>query len=59
VCYLSRIKTRLGITGELLQFFWDLKLWKMISVIVIVLFFELVIVFTHGTAAAPFVYTPF
>ena len=57
--YLDRVKSKLGIMGELLQFFWDRKLLWMIPLVVIVLFFGLVIVFTQGTAVAPFVYTLF
>jgi hypothetical protein len=59
VSYLDRVKSKLGIMGELLQFFWDRKLLWMIPLVVIVLFFGLVIVFTQGTAVAPFVYTLF
>jgi hypothetical protein len=45
--------------GELLQFFWERKLWWMIPLVVVILLLGLVIVFTQGTAVAPFVYTLF
>jgi hypothetical protein len=57
--YLKRVTTKLGIMGELLQFFWERKLWWMIPLVVVILLLGLVIVFTQGTAVAPFVYTLF
>ncbi len=44
---------------ELLGFFWARKLWWMIPMVAVLLLFGLVIVFTQGTAVAPFVYTLF
>jgi hypothetical protein len=57
--YLKRVSSRLGIMRELLQFFWERKLWWMIPLVVVILLLGLVIVFTQGTAVAPFVYTLF
>jgi hypothetical protein len=57
--YLKRVIAKLGIMGELLQFFWERKLWWMIPMVSILLLFGLLIVFTHGTAVAPFIYTLF
>jgi hypothetical protein len=45
--------------GELLEFFWARKLWWMIPMVLMLLLFGLLIVFTQGTAVAPFVYTLF
>ena len=57
--YLKRVSNRLDIMRELLQFFWERKLWWMIPLVVVILLLGLVIVFTQGTAVAPFVYTLF
>ena len=57
--YLKRVSNRLDIVRELLQFFWERKLWWMIPLVVVILLLGLVIVFTQGTAVAPFVYTLF
>ena len=57
--YIQRVVARLGIIGELLTFFWERKLWWMIPMVAVLLLFGLLIVFTHGTAVAPFVYTLF
>jgi len=57
--YFKRVASKLGIMGELMIFFWERKLWWMIPMVSVLLLFGLVIVFTHGTAVAPFVYTLF
>jgi len=57
--YFKRVTSKLGIMGELLEFFWARKLWWMIPMVLMLLLFGLLIVFTQGTAVAPFVYTLF
>ena len=57
--YIKRVSAKLGIMGELLSFFWERKLWWMIPMVAVLLLFGLLIVFTQGTAVAPFVYTLF
>jgi hypothetical protein len=59
VAYLKRVFAKLGIMGELLSFFWARKLWWMIPMVLMLLAFGLLIVFTQGTAVAPFIYTLF
>lgn len=57
--YLRRVFAKLEIMKELLEFFWERKLWWLIPMIMVLLLFGLLIVFTQGTAVAPFVYTLF
>lgn len=57
--YFTKVVTKLGIMGELLEFFWVKKLWWLIPMVSVLLLFGLAIVFTHGTAIAPFIYTLF
>jgi hypothetical protein len=59
MAYLKRVIAKLGIMRELLEFFWARKLWWMIPMILVLLLFGLLIVFTQGTAIAPFIYTLF
>ncbi|MBI3252232.1 MAG: hypothetical protein HYZ52_02780 [Candidatus Omnitrophica bacterium] len=57
--YFKRVAARLGILGELLQFFWERKLWWLMPMILTLMLLGLLIVFTQGTAVAPFIYTLF
>lgn len=59
MAYFKRVFAKLGIMGELLEFFWSRKLWWMIPMILMLLAFGVLIVFTQGTAVAPFIYTLF
>ena len=56
---IRRCLSKFKIVAELLSFFWQQKLWWMIPLVLIILFFGLLIVFTQGTALAPFVYALF
>ncbi len=55
----SGLFQRVGIAGELVGFLWRRKLWWLIPMVVTLLAFGLLIVFTEGTAIAPFIYTLF
>jgi drug/metabolite transporter superfamily protein YnfA len=50
---------KLGILGELLSFLWKRKLWWLIPMIVVLVLFGLLLVFTQSSAVAPFIYTLF
>jgi hypothetical protein len=50
---------RLEIARELVTFLWRRKLWWLIPMVVTLLAFGLLIIFTEGTAIAPFIYTLF
>ena len=50
---------RLGIVGELLTYMWRRKLWWLIPMVTILALFGLLLVFTQGSALAPFIYTLF
>jgi uncharacterized membrane protein len=51
--------TRFGIMGELLAFFWERKLWWLIPMLVVLLFFGVLMIFAQSSAIAPFIYTLF
>jgi len=51
--------SRLGIFGELLVFLWHRKLWWMIPMIILLIIFGVLLIFTQGSAVAPFIYTLF
>lgn len=53
------ITARLGIVGELLLFLWQRRLWWLIPMVVMLLALGALLVFAHGSAVAPFIYTLF
>lgn len=55
----KRAAGKFGIAGELLSFLWAQKLWWLIPMMSVFLIFGLLLVFTQGSALAPFIYTLF
>jgi len=55
----KKTKQRSSIIKELFAFLWQAKLWWLIPMIIIFLIFGLLIIFTEGSALAPFLYTLF
>ena len=53
------IADKFEIAGELLTFFWDQKMWWMIPLVGVLLFFGLLIVVGSATGVGPFIYTLF
>lgn len=51
--------TRLGIFRELLVFLWQRKLWWLIPLIIVLVLFGFLLIFTQSSAVAPFIYTLF
>jgi uncharacterized protein DUF5989 len=56
---LQRAAARFGIVGELFRFLWEQKLWWLIPMMTVFVIFGLLLVFTQGSALAPFIYTLF
>ena len=50
-------KTR--IVRELFQFLWEQKLWWLIPMMVLLVFFGLLLIFAQSTPLGPFIYTLF
>ena len=53
------LKNRFSIMGELITFLWLRRLWWMIPMVVVLLAFGLLIIFTQSSALAPFLYPLF
>jgi hypothetical protein len=49
----------LGVSGELLHFLWQRKLWWLIPMVVVLLLFALLVVFASTSGVGPFMYTLF
>lgn len=57
--FFKSLISRMGIAGELLQFFWHNKWWWLTPIIVLLLAFAALAIFAQGSAIAPFIYTLF
>ena len=53
------LTSRLGIAGELLQFFWQNKWWWLTPMVFVLLLFGALLIFAQSSAIAPFIYTLF
>lgn len=53
------LTSRMGIMGELLQFFLQNKWWWLTPMLLVLLFLGILIVFAQSSAIAPFIYTLF
>jgi hypothetical protein len=56
---LNQLKSKFSIISELLAFLWVRRLWWMIPMVVVLLTFGLLILFTQSSALAPFLYPLF
>lgn len=56
---LNDILARVGIIQELVDFFWQRKLWWLIPLVLLLLLFSLLLIFAEGTGLGPFIYTIF
>ena len=54
-----QVGSRLGIVGRLLRYLWRERLWWMIPMVVVLLMFTGLILFSQSSAVAPFIYTLF
>lgn len=54
-----RIASRLGGVQRLLEFFWRERLWWLIPMVVLLLLFGGLVLFSQHSAVAPFIYTLF
>ncbi|MEM6527797.1 MAG: DUF5989 family protein [Chloroflexota bacterium] len=50
---------RLGVIGELLSFLWERKLYWLIPMILVLIIFGALILFSSNPATQPFIYTLF
>ncbi|MBI2359351.1 MAG: hypothetical protein HYV04_10705 [Deltaproteobacteria bacterium] len=57
--FLESLATRMGIMGELLQFFWQNKWWWLTPMILVLMLFGGLVIFAQSSAIAPFIYTLF
>lgn len=56
---LAKVRTRVSIAAELLEFLWRARLWWMIPIVLILLVASVLLILAHSTAIAPFIYAVF
>ena len=56
---LREMGDKFNTSGELLAFLWHRKMWWLIPMVAVLLFFGLVIAFGSATGVGPFIYTLF
>jgi hypothetical protein len=59
MAFFKDLSSRFGIVAELLEFLWLNKLWWMIPMVILLILFGSLVVFTQSSAIAPFIYTLF
>jgi len=57
--FVGNLLSRMGIAGELLQFFWQRKWWWLTPMILMLLLMSGLVIFAQSSAIAPFIYTLF
>lgn len=57
--FIKGLTDRMGIVGELIQFFAQNKWWWITPMIIILILFAFLIIFAQSSAVAPFIYTLF
>lgn len=57
--FMDSMTSRMGIVGELLQFFWQNKWWWLTPMIIMLLLVGTLVIFAQSSAIAPFIYTLF
>lgn len=57
--FMTQLKNRLGIVGELFMFLGKRKLWWMIPMFVILIGFGVILILAQTTPLGPFIYTLF
>jgi len=57
--FLHSVASRMGIAGELLQFFLQNKWWWLTPMLTVLLLCAILIIFAQSSAIAPFIYTLF
>jgi hypothetical protein len=59
MAFFENLKHRTGIFGEFISFLWKNKLWWIIPIVVVLVAFMVLVIFTESTPIAPFIYTLF
>jgi hypothetical protein len=56
---MARWVAGLGVIGRLCRYLWQERLWLMIPMVIVLLVFGGLVLFSQSSAVAPFIYTLF
>jgi hypothetical protein len=56
---MNKMLSKMSIFRELLTFLWQRKLWWLAPMVIVLVLFGLLLVFTQSSAIAPFIYSLF
>jgi Family of unknown function (DUF5989) len=59
MAFLRTARSRMGVAGQLLSYFWQGKRWWLVPMIVVLLGMGVFIVLAQSSVIAPFIYTLF
>ncbi|OGR56385.1 MAG: hypothetical protein A3I11_04250 [Elusimicrobia bacterium RIFCSPLOWO2_02_FULL_39_32] len=57
--FFKNLKSRSKIIKDFLNFLWERKLWWLIPMVIVLLLIGFILIFSQGSAVAPFIYTLF
>ncbi len=57
--FFRKMGTNMGVVGEFLGFLWKRKMWWLIPMVVVLLFFALLMIFSVASGAGPLIYVLF
>jgi hypothetical protein len=55
--WVTDLRMRLGVLGELFAFLWKVKLWWLIPMVVMLFLFAIIFIFGASSPLAPFIYS--
>lgn len=56
---IARVRARLLVASELLGFFWAVRLWWLIPMVLVLLASSVMLILAYSSAIAPFIYALF
>lgn len=56
---IAKVRARLLIATELVSFFWAVRLWWLIPMVLILLASSVMLILAHSSSIAPFIYVLF
>ena len=56
---IAKVRARLLVAGELLDFLWAVRLWWLMPMVLVLLLSSVMLILAYSSAIAPFIYALF